>query len=143
MAAGLEALGSNSEAVTNGSLQLGVIVCVMSACVNYSRRFYDEALKDPSTASPLVFPETVFNAPASHIAAFLGSRAINYTLVGDPGTFLVGLATAADWLSTGKVDGCLIVGAEEADWLTAEAYALFQPAIIMGEGAGALFIQRE
>jgi 3-oxoacyl-(acyl-carrier-protein) synthase len=143
MASGLEALGANAEAVSKGLLRLGVIVCVMSACVNYSRRFYDEALKDPSTASPLVFPETVFNAPASHIAAFLGSRAINYTLVGDPGTFLVGVATAADWLLNDRVDGCLVVGSEEADWLTAEAYALFQPAIVMGEGSGALFLQRK
>jgi hypothetical protein len=143
MAAGLEAIGANAAAVTNGSMRLGVIVCVMSACVNYSRRFYDEVLKEPSTASPLVFPETVFNAPASHIAAFLGTRAINYTLVGDPGTFLMGLVTAADWLSTGRVDGCLVVGAEEADWLTAEAYALFQRSIVMGEGAGALFLQSE
>ena len=143
MAAGLEAIGANTEVVSNGSMRLGVIVCVMSACVNYSRRFYDEVLKEPSTASPLVFPETVFNAPASHIAAFLGTRAINYTLVGDPGTFLMGLATAADWLLNGRVDGCLVIGSEEADWLTAEAYALFQRAIIMGEGSGALFLQRE
>ena len=70
----------------------------MSGSVNYSRRFYDETLKDPATASPLVFPETVFNAPASHLAALLGTTAINYTLVGDPGTFLQGIALAADWL---------------------------------------------
>ncbi len=56
----------------------------------YSRRFYEEVLRDPATASPLIFPETVFNAPASHLAAFLGTTAINYTLVGDEGTFLAG-----------------------------------------------------
>ena len=87
--------------------ELGIIVCVLSGCVNYSRRFYDETLKDPGTASPLVFPETVFNAPASHISAFLGSMAVNYTLVGDAGTFLQGLATGANWLIEGKVSECL------------------------------------
>jgi 3-oxoacyl-(acyl-carrier-protein) synthase len=77
------------------------VVCVFSGCVNYSSRFYSETLKDPATASPLVFPETVFNAPASHLSAFLGNSAINYTLVGDSGTFLIGLAMAAQWLSDG------------------------------------------
>jgi hypothetical protein len=115
----------------------------MTGCVKYSQRFYDEALKDPSTASPLVFPETVFNAPASHLGALLGTTAINYTLVGDPGTFLQGLALAADWLSTERVDGCVVIGAEELDWLVAEAFCLFERGGIMSEGAGALYLARE
>jgi hypothetical protein len=142
VAAALEALGSDAAKVAAEKNRLGVIVTVMSACVNYSRRFYDEALKDPSTASPLVFPETVFNAPASHLAAFLGSTGINYTLVGDPGTFLQGLALASDWLLNHRVDGCLVVGAEESDWLTAEAFALFERDITMGEGSGAVYLRR-
>ena len=43
VAAAYEALGADASRVTDGSLRLGVIVCVMSGCVNYSRRFYDEA----------------------------------------------------------------------------------------------------
>ena len=113
----------------------------MTGCVNYSRRFYDETLNDPATASPLVFPETVFNAPASHLAAMLGTTAINYTLVGDPGTFLQGLALAADWLQEARVDGCLVIGAEEVDWLTADAYRLFATKVILSEGAGAVYVR--
>jgi hypothetical protein len=111
--------------------------------VNYSRRFYDETLRDPATASPLVFPETVFNAPASHLAAVLGTNAINYTLVGDPGTFLQGLALAADWLIDGAVDGCLVVGAEETDWITSHAFDLFNHQTILSDGAGAIYLRRE
>ena len=66
------------------SPRLGVIVCLQSGCVQYSCRFFDEALKDPATASPLLFPETVFAAPASHVAALLEKRSLAYTLVGDP-----------------------------------------------------------
>jgi 3-oxoacyl-(acyl-carrier-protein) synthase len=119
-------------------MRLGIIFCVMTGCVNYSRRFYDETLKDPATASPLVFPETVFNAPASHLAALLGTTAINYTLVGDPGVFLQGLVLGADWLLAGRVEDCLVVGAEEIDWLTADAYGLFARKIILSDGAGAV-----
>src|SRR5438034_9986005 len=142
VAAALEALGEDAARVSGGSLRLGIVFCVMTGCVNFSRRFYDETLKDPVTASPLVFPETVFNAPASHLAALLGTTAINYTLVGDPGAFLHGLALAGDWLLSGRADGCLVVGAEEKDWLTADAYRLFARRIVLSEGAGALYLRR-
>jgi hypothetical protein len=90
-----------------------------------------------------VFPETVFNAPSSHIAALLGTTAINYTLVGDPGTFVQGLALAADWLARGEIDGCLVVGAEEIDWLTSHAFRLFHRDIVLSEGAGAVYLRKE
>jgi 3-oxoacyl-(acyl-carrier-protein) synthase len=141
-AAAVEALGSDSPQVADGSLRLGVIFCVMSGCINYSRRFYDEALKDPATASPLVFPETVFNAPSSHLAAALGTTVRNYTLVGDPGTFLQGLALAADWLAHSNADACLVVGAEEMDWLSADAFRLFDRNFSVSEGAGAVYLKK-
>ena len=140
--AALEALGEDATRVSGGSRRLGLILCVMTGCVIYSRRFYDEVWKAPATASPLVFPETVFNSPASHLAALLGTAAINYTLVGDPGTFLQGLALAADWLASGHVEGCLVVGAEEGDWLLADAFRHFARRVILGEGAGAVHLRR-
>jgi 3-oxoacyl-(acyl-carrier-protein) synthase len=141
VAAALEALGDEAAKVAGGSLRLGIVLCAMSGCVNYSRRFYDEVLRDPATASPLVFPETVFNAPASHLAALLGTPAMNYTLVGDPSVFLQGVALGAQWLADGRVDGCLIVGAEECDWLTSDAFHLFSRQIILSDGAGALYLK--
>ena len=62
-AAALEALGDMVTPVRDGNHRLGIVFCVMAGCVNYSRRFFQEVLEDPSTASPLVFPETVFNHP--------------------------------------------------------------------------------
>lgn len=120
--------------------EIGVIVCVFSGCVNYSRRFYGETLEDPATASPLVFPETVFNAPASHIAAYLGTNAINYTLVGDAGTFLTAVALGAAWINEGKAAQCLVVGTEEIDWLTSDALRLFDRSKFQSEGAGAVLL---
>ncbi len=144
VAAALEALGDLASPGTpvRETDRMGIIFCVMDGCVNYSRRFYDETLKDPATASPLVFPETVFNAPASHLAALLGIRAINYTLVGDPGVFLQGLAMATQWIENDNVDSCLVVGAEEKDWLTADAARLFYSQMILGEGGGAIVMER-
>lgn len=143
VSAALEALGDDAAKVTAGAMRLGIVYCALTGCVNYSRRFYDEVLKEPATASPLVFPETVYNSPASHLAALLGTTAVNYTLVGDPGTFLQGLVMAADWLSDNRVDGCLVVGAEEMDWLTAGASILFEHKTTFSDGAGALYLKRE
>lgn len=142
VAAALEALGADAGLVGSGALRLGIVYCVMAGCVNYSSRFYQEVLNDPATASPLVFPETVFNAPASHLAALLGTTAVSYTQVGDDTAFVQGLATAAGWLSEDRVDGCLVIGAEECDWLTSDAMRLFAPETILAEGAGAIYLKR-
>jgi hypothetical protein len=40
------------------------------------------------------------------------------------------------------VDGCLVIGAEELDWLVAQAFDLFDPEGIVSEGAGALYLRR-
>lgn len=141
-AAAMEALQSVGQTREAGH-RLGIIFCVTAGCVQYSRRFYDEAWRNPATASPLLFPETVFNAPGSHLSAILESPNVNYTLVGDPGTFLQALALAADWLTNDRIDSCLVVGAEELDWLTADAYRHFSRGVACGEGAGAVYLSCE
>lgn len=140
VAAALEALGGSRPAVEGG---LGIISCVMGGSVQYSRRFFGEALADPSTASPLLFPETVFNAPASHLAAVVGTPARNDTCVADESGFLAGLAVAAEWLSREVVGECLVVAAEEADWTTAEAARLFSRRAVSSEGSSAVWLKRE
>ena len=62
VAASLEALGGEIHTVQSGELRLGIVACLMPGCVMYSRRFYEEVLQNPATASPLIFPETVFNS---------------------------------------------------------------------------------
>lgn len=142
VAASLEALGADAARVQAGELRLGIVVCLMSGCVTYSRRFYEEVLKDPSIASPMLFPETVYNAPGSHLGAYLNSNTVSFTLVGDDSSFLQGLAVAAGWLLNEQVQGCLVVGAEEADWLVADAARLFDRRTVQGAGAGAIYLQR-
>ncbi len=143
VAAALEALGDVTQPRRATPRRLGLVFCAWSGPVQYSRRFYDEVLTDPSTASPLIFPETVFNAPASHVAVVVGTDGPVYTLLGDAAVFLQGLAVAAEWLVSHRVDDCLVVGAEELDWLLCDAVRLFQGDTVVSEGAGALFLRRE
>ena len=142
VAAALEAIGDDFSKIQSGDLRLGIIVCVLSGGVNYTRRFYEENLREPATASPLLFPETVFNSPASHLGAFLGATEINYTLAGDEGMVLQGLALAANWLADEKVDACVVVGAEENDWIVSDALRLFRRQAIHAAGAGAIYLKK-
>lgn len=144
MSAALQTLGQESVAAPTIEDRdaLGVIFVTMNGSVNFSRRFYAEVLDDPSLASPIVFPETVFNAPSSHISAVLGTPGMNYTLVGDTAQFLRGLDVAAQWLEEGQVKECLVVGAEEIDWLSSEALKAFPGGQIASEGAAALLLRR-
>lgn len=139
VAAGFEALGQ-SGLDRSALLSLGVVFSVMSGSVVYSRRFFEEVLRDPPTASPLLFPETVFNAPASHLSACAASTGPNYTVVGDAGMFVQALGIAADWIQDGLAQSVLVVGSEEADWTSAGALTRFSRKAIPAEGAGAVVL---
>lgn len=142
VAAAMEALGAERvDRMKERSLRVGIIVTLFNGCVNFSRRFYAEVLENPATASPLIFPETVFNAPASHLGAILGSTEINYTMVGDTAAFAAAFDVAALWLESGDLDGVLVAAAEEVDWLSAEASGLFHAAGVVAEGAGAVYLE--
>ncbi|MCU0776184.1 MAG: hypothetical protein MUF86_00765 [Akkermansiaceae bacterium] len=141
-AAAMEALGAERAAESlAGRLRVGVIFTLTNGCVNYSNRFFGEVLADPALASPILFPETVFNAPSSHISAMIGSGSPNDTMLGDESAYLTGIDLAAEWIARGDVDGCLVIGAEETDWLSAEALCLYSKDHVPSEGAGAIYLE--
>ncbi|MGJ8633115.1 MAG: beta-ketoacyl synthase N-terminal-like domain-containing protein [Luteolibacter sp.] len=138
-----QAIGSERlEKIKNRELNIGIVLSFMNGCVNYSNRFFGEVLSDPAFASPILFPETVFNAPASHIASFLDCDGPVYTLIGDTATWFSAFDVANDWITSGLVDGCLILTAEEIDWLTLEALSLYSKDLIATEGAAAVYVEK-
>jgi hypothetical protein len=141
-AAALEALAWLPEG-QRPNLRCGLVVCLQAGCAQYPCRFFEEILRDPATASPLLFPETVFAALASHLANLLGNVPLACTLVGDPATFLQGVALAADWLEAGQVDTCLVLGAEEPHWVSADALRRFEHSAVSSSGAGALCLSQD
>jgi 3-oxoacyl-(acyl-carrier-protein) synthase len=154
------------EALTNANLNLdpeiaqrmALIFAVSNGGVIYTKRFYhDIGESGAQAASPILFPETVFNAPASHLAAILGITGASYTLVGDGAVGLLALKMAEDLMLSDALDHCLVVAAEEADWLLSDAYRKWRllrstPPIepfrepprgtILSEGAGAVLVAR-
>jgi 3-oxoacyl-(acyl-carrier-protein) synthase len=121
-----------------------VVFAVSDGGVIYTRRFYDQIVKQgASVASPLLFPETVYNAPASHLAAILGLEDASYTLVGDDTVGLAALHFGAQLLALGQCDRAVVVGCEEIDWILCEAYHDWRLARApLAEGAGAIVLER-
>ena len=157
--AGLAALEDAQVALDAAAAErTAIIFAISNGGVIYTKRFYHDVVETGAqAASPLLFPETVFNAPASHLAAILGITGASYTLVGDGAVGILALKIAEDLMLNPALDRCLVVGAEEADWLLCDAYhrwrllrarspiEVFQSpprGTILSEGAGALLLER-
>lgn len=159
-AAGLDALEEARLALGEIDRQrMALVFAASNGGVIYTKRFYHNVIESGAqSASPLLFPETVFNAPASHLAAILGIAGASYTVVGDGAVGVLALRMASDLLNNQRLDACLVVGAEEADWILCDAYhkwrllkktppvELFHDpprGMILSEGAGAVVLARK
>jgi 3-oxoacyl-(acyl-carrier-protein) synthase len=146
VAAGLAALAdAGVELNASTAARTAVVFAVSDGGVIYTRKFYDQIVKQgANAASPLLFPETVYNAPASHLAALLGIDGASYTLVGDSSVGLAALHFGAQLLALADIDRCVVVGAEECDWILCEAYKTWRMARApLAEGAAAVVLSRE
>ena len=158
-AAGLEALQAAGVKLDSQSAErIALVFAISNGGVIYTKRFYRDIVETGAqSASPLLFPETVFNAPASHLAAILGITGATYTLVGDSAVGLLAIKMADDLMANEALDYCLVVGAEEADWLLCDAYRRWRllrltppvepfnekkRGMILSEGAGAVLLAR-
>src|SRR5215471_9773921 len=159
-AAGLHALESAGlKLESQNAERMALIFAISNGGVTYTKRFYHEIVgTGAQAASPLLFPETVFNAPASHLAAILGVTGTTYTLVGDGAVGVLAIKMAEDVMTDKSLDYCLVVGTEEVDWLLCDAYRRWRllrsiPPIepfskrkrgmILSEGAGAIVLARD
>jgi 3-oxoacyl-(acyl-carrier-protein) synthase len=158
-AAGLDALkAAGVKLDPHNAERTALIFAISNGGVIYTKRFYRDIVNaGAQSASPLLFPETVFNAPASHLAAILGINGATYTLVGDGAVGLLAIKMAEDLMSNEAIDYCLVVGAEEIDWLLCDAYRRWRllrqappvepfnkqrRGMILSEGAGAVLLAR-
>ena len=159
-AAGLAALeNAGVKLDPRNAERVALVFAISNGGVIYTKRFYRDIVESGAqSASPLLFPETVFNAPASHLAAILGITGATYTLVGDGAVGLLAIRMAEDLMANDALDYCLVVGAEEVDWLLCDAYhkwrllrlaAPIEPfskvaqGTILSEGGGAVLLGRE
>jgi len=154
VAAGMAALENAGIAMTPETAgRTALVFAISSGGVIYTRKFYEQIVKQgANVASPMLFPETVYNAPASHLAAQFGIDGASYTLVGDSTVGLAALKFAEQLLATGDdLDRVVVVGSEECDWILCEAYRDWRLSrgpgsahgALLAEGAAAVVLARE
>ncbi|NVM24671.1 MAG: beta-ketoacyl-[acyl-carrier-protein] synthase family protein [Desulfobacterales bacterium] len=163
------AVASSVEALKDSGLILdtidrGRIAVIMGTSYGSSSHvedFYISLLRDgPRGAQPFLFPETVPNAPASHIAMLHGITGPNSTFCQNEISAENAILYAQNLLSQNQVDVALVGGADE---LSAIQYCCYDAVgalnkvrvendepvnpkpgggLILGEGAGVLVMER-
>lgn len=127
--------------------RIGLIAAVSMGPIEYSRKFHAQFVGGGAkSVSPMLFPETVANASASHIASVLKVTGPNATLLGDAATAFNALAMARDLLQWGLADAMLVVASHEHDVIFEDAYRRFRwlfPRIAFSEGAAAMVLTRD
>jgi hypothetical protein len=148
-AVGATALALKSAGISaNGeNPRIGVIAAIAKGTLIYSRKFHAQFVQGGAKmVSPMLFPETVANAPASHVASVFGLTGPNATLLGDAAVAFNALAMARDFLEWNLADAMLVVAPHEHDRILEDAYARFRwlfKKIPFSEGAAAMMLTRE
>ncbi|WP_284209313.1 beta-ketoacyl synthase N-terminal-like domain-containing protein, partial [Chitiniphilus shinanonensis] len=105
-----------------------------------------QAIDEPRYVQPSIYPNVVFNVPASYAAIRHGIRGSCITLTDGDASGLIAFSLAASQLEAGRIDLALVGAAEEAT----PAYALYrhslahaagQPAAPLVEGAALLALE--
>lgn len=161
------AVASSVEAVKDSGIELDSvnknrIAIIMGTAYGGSSSvedFYASFLEDgPRGAKPFFFPETVPNAPASHIAIFHGITGPNTTFCQNEISAENAILYARNLLLQNQVDVAFVAGADE---LSPILYSCYNPflnkikaeksdpiipgpggGLVLGEGAGMLVMER-
>ena len=162
VAASIEALeDSKLTWETINKDRVGVIIGTAYGSSSHVEDFFVSLLTDgPRGAQPFLFPETVPNAPASHISIFHGITGPNTTFCQNDISAENAMLYAGNLLSQNIVDVVLVGGADE---LTAMQYGCYDAlgvlnkikvrsdepvrslpgrGLVLGEGAGILVMER-
>jgi 3-oxoacyl-[acyl-carrier-protein] synthase II len=163
VSASIEAIADSGLNLDNIDLErVGVIMGTAYGATSRVEEYYISLLKDgPRGAQPFLFPETVPNAPASHIAIYHQITGPNTTFCQNDLSAENAILYARNLLLNDLVDVVLVGGAEEISDILYSCYdavgALNRvkigestfvrlapgSGIVLGEGAGILVMERE
>jgi len=164
IAASKLALADAQFSVTQGNCSgIGVVLgsgfCGLSSSEEFHR---SQVLKGFLDLNPMLFPNTVPNAPSSYVSIELGIHGVNSTLVQSFCTAEAALLFACDQLRKGKADLILTGGVDELSEFLFRGfselhllatdqghgekscpYDRMRNGLVLGEGAGILTIENE
>ncbi len=146
------AIAAGLSSVRDGDIDLknyapdrvGLIMCITHGAIGYSGKFHRELLDEGSeSASPMLFSDSVLNAPAGNVSNYLGIKGPVHTLVGGSGVPIEAIRLAEDLLLSGRIDCCFVGAAEELNEIAFHTYRRFGFDFSPGEGAGMVILERQ
>ncbi len=147
-----------AEAEPSGGDETAVILGTSFGASSYHFEYYEKLFRNGlKDASPLLFSESVMNAPSGHVAIYLKLRGASLALVGGEEVGLGAILDAHDRLALGECSTAYAGGAEEyCDFVHAalaargrifaepgEAYCERSKGTILCEGAAFLRLEIE
>jgi 3-oxoacyl-[acyl-carrier-protein] synthase II len=163
------AVAASIEAVTDSGIKLesldrdrvGIVMGTAYGSSSHVDEFFMSLLREgPRGAQPFLFPETVPNAPASHIAMVHRITGPNTTFCQNEVSAENALAYARDLLALDVADAVLVGGADELSWVQFACYDAVKAlqkirasgsdpviprpgyGLVLGEGAAVLVLER-
>lgn len=104
--------------------RVGSLIGSASAGATPVRDFLAPVLvQGPEASQPMLFPNTVGNAPSSYVAIELGLKGPNSTVCQKEASGALALGTAADFVREGRCDAMVAGGADELAESLYRAYA--------------------
>ena len=163
VAASLEAIkDSKLDPDDMGKDRIAIIMGTAYGASSHVDDFFNSLLRDgPRGAQPLFFPETVPNAPASHMAMIHGIRGPNCTFCQNEISAENAILYAKNLIEQDLCDAALVGGGDEISQVQYECYNAVralkkikmekgeQPVLVrgkglvLGEGAGVLVMEAE
>ena len=164
IAASKLALADAQFSITQGnSTRVGIVLgsgfCGLSSSEEFHR---SQVLKGFLDLNPMLFPNTVPNAPSSHVSIELGIQGVNCTMVQSYCTAEAAILFACEQLRKGKTDLILTGGVDELSEFLFRGfselrllatdqghgekscpYDRMRNGLVIGEGAGILVIENE
>jgi hypothetical protein len=129
------------EAETLVGDRTAVVSGTAFGCLDLTDEFQGALATNASQAPPILFPETLSNLPASHVARHYGLRGPNLTVSAGPVSGEAAFLEAVSLLQSGDADRALVIGGDTLhralfEWY--EAASLLAPACLGESGAASL-----
>lgn len=129
VAAGLAIQDAKLDLDTEDRSRIAVVLGTGFGCIELTESFFQSiATNGYAKSDPIIFPEGLSNAPASHVARIFGLRGPNITLSHKGVSGEGALMQAASLLRTGQAD---VVIALAGDTLTRTMYEWFEAAGVL------------
>ncbi|MBI5026559.1 MAG: beta-ketoacyl synthase chain length factor [Nitrospirae bacterium] len=120
-----------------------MVMGITHGALNYTQEFHRAIIKnDIDAISPILFSDSVFNAPAGNASICFGIKGPVHTIVGGSDVTIKAIMLGSRMLANGSADKVIIVSAEELNELSFFCYSR-KGIGALSEGAGAIVMEKE